>query len=402
MFKIREGNMSDLLPVPIASGAIAGINVEGLLEKAVDAKAAVEVLERLMVMRRELQAEAARSAFDRSLAAFQAECPVIVKSQVVHQKNSTAVRYRFAPLDVIVSQVKGLLEKHGLSHTETAIVDKDWVTAVCTVKHCLGHSEKSEFKVPIDPEAYMNAAQKFASALTFAKRYAFCNALGILTGDSDDDSITSGEEPPKMPQDKKEGIKVGGKSQNEPQPVAAASTKPTIEPATPESRTKLIESLADFAQPALEYFQKVGYLLPTESLADLPLRFVPVTKKQFEALKVAIVSFTEGAEAKPAFPPNGESEPKLAKPVEVARAAEPATPPETVEAWRSFPMPFGKQAGVVLGELEKKYLFGLWANFKVETEYNGRAKKPETITKDTKFREMLDDAGRYHGFTKKD
>ena len=46
----------------------------------------------------------------------------------------------------------------------------------------------STFKVPIDKEGYMNAPQKFASALTFAKRYAFCNAFGILTGDEDDDS----------------------------------------------------------------------------------------------------------------------------------------------------------------------------------------------------------------------
>jgi hypothetical protein len=34
----------------------------------------------------------------------------------------------------------------------------------------------------------MNEPQRFASALTFAKRYAFCNAFGILTGDEDDNA----------------------------------------------------------------------------------------------------------------------------------------------------------------------------------------------------------------------
>src|SRR3990167_3791525 len=38
----------------------------------------------------------------------------------------------------------------------------------------------------------MNAAQKVASALTYAKRYAFCNAFGILTGDADDDARLTG------------------------------------------------------------------------------------------------------------------------------------------------------------------------------------------------------------------
>jgi hypothetical protein len=51
----------------------------------------------------------------------------------------------------------------------------------------MGHSQESDFTVPIDEKAFMNAPQKVASALTFAKRYAFCNAFGILTGDEDND-----------------------------------------------------------------------------------------------------------------------------------------------------------------------------------------------------------------------
>ena len=47
--------------------------------------------------------------------------------------------------------------------------------------------------MPVDAGAYMNEAQKAASALTFAKRYSFCNAFGILTGDEDDDSVVSGD-----------------------------------------------------------------------------------------------------------------------------------------------------------------------------------------------------------------
>jgi hypothetical protein len=63
-------------------------------------------------------------------------------------------------------------------------------------------------------------------------------------------------------------------------------------------------------------------------------------------------------------------------------------------------MPFGKNAGVLLGSLAKNYLYGLAMNYKVETEYNGKPKKPETIAKDTLFRQMLDDAARHYEFTK--
>ena len=34
----------------------------------------------------------------------------------------------------------------------------------------------------------MSAQQKVGAALTFAKRYAFCNAFGIMTGDEDNDA----------------------------------------------------------------------------------------------------------------------------------------------------------------------------------------------------------------------
>ena len=51
---------------------------------------------------------------------------------------------------------------------------------------------------------------------------------------------------------------------------------------------------------------------------------------------------------------------------------------------------------------KKNYLFGLWANYTVETEYKGKSKKPETIAKDKTFREMLDLAGAHYEFTKKD
>ena len=40
-------------------------------------------MERLVAVRRELNAEAAKRAFDDALAAFQAECPVVAKGRKV-------------------------------------------------------------------------------------------------------------------------------------------------------------------------------------------------------------------------------------------------------------------------------------------------------------------------------
>lgn len=161
-----------------------------LLRLAVEKGADVGTIERLMAVRRELQAAEAKKAFDESMGRFQAECPTIVKSKNVMEKNSDSVRYRFAPLDHIVKVVRPLLQQYGFSYQIDAEVESGWVKAACRVTHNLGHSETSSFKVPVDPKSFMSEPQKFASALTFAKRYAFTNAFGILTGDHDNDGRT--------------------------------------------------------------------------------------------------------------------------------------------------------------------------------------------------------------------
>lgn len=143
-----------------------------------------------------------------------------------------------------------------------------------------------------------------------------------------------------------------------------------------------------------EYFVKIGQLLPTESVEDLALRFVPFSKKELEALVNCLSNFEAGGDAVRAFDPHSEAtEPEATKEVPRGTSDEP---------WRDYPMPWGQKAGVKLGDLDKKYLYGLWANHKVTTEYKGKPKKPETIAKDQEFRAMLDLAGAHYKFEKKD
>jgi ERF superfamily len=155
----------------------------------------VETLEKLFALREKVKAEQAREAFTQALADFQGDCPIIAKTKKVMNKDGRTVRYVYAPIDAIVDQIKKPLAKHGLSYTWNVEQNDKGITAVAKVTHKFGHSETSSFNVPIDPEGYMTAPQKVASALTFAKRYALCNALGISTGDEDTDATDVNKEP---------------------------------------------------------------------------------------------------------------------------------------------------------------------------------------------------------------
>jgi len=147
-------------------------------------------------MRTQLKEENAREEFFISLAKFQSEIPTIKKTKIVKDKDGT-VRYKYAPLESIVEQVKELLETNGFSYTlkskQTPITS---VTVVCEAHHSFGHVENTEITVPIDQKAYMNDVQKIGAAVTYAKRYSFCNAFGIMTGDEDTDAIVQETIPP--------------------------------------------------------------------------------------------------------------------------------------------------------------------------------------------------------------
>lgn len=165
-------------------------NIERMLMLAVEQKLPIETLEKLLAMRKELKAEAALEAFNEALAAFQAECPVIDKDKHVlfNTKSGEKVNYHYAPIDSIIRQVQGLLGKHGLSYKFKLEETPKGIKAICILTHKLGHCETSDFTADMAGTSLMSSAQVSSSKATFAKRNAFCNVTGIVTGDDDIDA----------------------------------------------------------------------------------------------------------------------------------------------------------------------------------------------------------------------
>lgn len=172
----------------LALSPYKGSSIDALISQAIDKSVSVDTLERLLAMRRELKAEYAKEQFNVAMSRFQSICPLIKKTKTVVNK-SGIVLYKYAPIESIVSQVKHVLEECGFSYSIETKTDTGSVTVTCTAKHILGHSQDSSFTVPLGNKTeIMSASQHVAAALTFAKRYAFCNTFGILTSDQDVDA----------------------------------------------------------------------------------------------------------------------------------------------------------------------------------------------------------------------
>jgi hypothetical protein len=56
--------------------------------------------------------------------------------------------------------------------------------------------EVSQSEIDIDTSSKMNISQRDGAANSYGKRYAFCNAFGILTGDEDTDANVQTESAP--------------------------------------------------------------------------------------------------------------------------------------------------------------------------------------------------------------
>lgn len=174
------------------------MSIERVIQNAIDKNVPVDVMERLLAMRRELKQEAAKESYNKDMAAFQADCPTIVKTKEVKTRDGT-VAYKYAPIESIVQQVQPYLQKYGFSFSTTMELKENGVRVICKVTHKDGHSEESPMEVPLGNKTQvMSDTQVTAAASTFAKRYAFCNAFGILTGDEDNDARPMPEKPKKM------------------------------------------------------------------------------------------------------------------------------------------------------------------------------------------------------------
>ena len=168
--------------------------VEILISQAITQGLPVETMEKLFALKERHDANVAKEAYVMAMSSFQSECPIIEKTKKVLNKDGRTVRYQYAPIDAIAEQIKKPLADNGLSYKWEVENKPGFINATAVATHRLGHSERSSFEVPIDTEGYMTAPQKYASALTFAKRYSLCNILGISTGEEDTDATDVGKE----------------------------------------------------------------------------------------------------------------------------------------------------------------------------------------------------------------
>jgi len=137
----------------------------------------------------------ARQEFIEAKSAFQAECPLIPKTNVadIESRRGGRFTYKYEKLADIVVTIRPLLDKHGFTVTWDGGVQGTQYTSTCKLSHVGGHAESATFTVPTTSSAGMSEQQKVSSAAAFADRHSLRRVLGLVTVDEDNDSPAAGD-----------------------------------------------------------------------------------------------------------------------------------------------------------------------------------------------------------------
>jgi len=121
----------------------------------------------------------------KKLAAFQQDCPVILKDT---KAESTKFSYNYADLPAIFAVINPLLKKHNLMFTQP-LEQEEGIRYVRTIIYDLESGETLDTRIDIPEVSFnqMNDYQALGSGITYMRRYALSSVLGIIT-DKDTDA----------------------------------------------------------------------------------------------------------------------------------------------------------------------------------------------------------------------
>lgn len=135
-----------------------------------------------------------------ALAKFQGELeqPKMNSTVKVRTRSGSEYSFKYADLAECKQAAKKPLSENGLAVTQ--LIEEDYSILTMLV-HSSGQWISSRVKMPVTEQG----AQAIGSALTYAKRYAFCAILGIVADDDEDGNLSQGNTPSKMPEPPKQG-----------------------------------------------------------------------------------------------------------------------------------------------------------------------------------------------------
>ena len=152
----------------------------------------VAVVKELVALKEHMEDRQAEKDFAADFAALQGELGSFRPTKAVPDKYGN-VKYLYLPYGEIMAAVQPLLRKYRFSVSFSTDFAEGRILQTCTLQHESGYHRdfKAYVRVGSGPPG-ATESQADGAAMTYAKRYALCNALNI-TVEHDTDARKEGE-----------------------------------------------------------------------------------------------------------------------------------------------------------------------------------------------------------------
>lgn len=155
--------------------------------------ATIETLREMLAFQKEYEANEARKAYYRAMAAFKKNLPQINRNKKVNYSTSGGVvNYSYATLFNAIDKVTPIMSEFGLSVAWFQKQGEHGLTVTCRITHELGYSEETSLTALHDETGAKNKIQALGSTDSYLKRYTFFALIGTAAKDDDDDGRKAG------------------------------------------------------------------------------------------------------------------------------------------------------------------------------------------------------------------
>lgn len=152
---------------------------------AVNPNIDTDKLERLIAMKKDMDATAARVAFNAALNRMQAELPAI-------EKKGASNNGAYGKWEDIQGAILPVLKAHGFALTFKTESSAESITVTAILHHIDGHDDSTSLTLPADKSGSKNSVQAVGSSVSYGKRYTAGALLNLRIGGEDDDGQRGG------------------------------------------------------------------------------------------------------------------------------------------------------------------------------------------------------------------
>jgi hypothetical protein len=191
----REASPPGLDPSPPSTGIIP--STLSIIERvALDPRADVEKLERMLALQERIMAQEAARAFLEAKARIGrklADVRIVKTKSVLYsidkndERKGKAEAFRYAPMEEIDKFIRPLLVDEGMEISYTTKVrEGGGAEVVARLSHPNGHFMESSIPLPLDTTGGKSNVQAMGSTVKYGCRYTTCMLFNIVVLDDDD------------------------------------------------------------------------------------------------------------------------------------------------------------------------------------------------------------------------